>query len=286
MKTSRINLIISVILLIIGTLSLSYASDGVLLTATINNKSLIFDTNSLPANATITSATLNITGSQTDNAVEPFQIMLLANGLVAGSLSSDDWENNIDNTIELDASKLNIINNQIQLQISSSLEGSEYLAEILPATATLLLNYAGNHGVKRSSNRSSNPILKMTAGAAYSVVLKKDGTVVSWGLNDYGQLGDGTTTNSSKPVKVKGLTNVIDVDASYRHTLALKNDGTVWAWGNNVAGKLGNGSTTDSSTPVKVVGLANVVAIAAGYEHSVVLKGDGTLWAWGLNNYG
>ena len=95
------------------------------------------------------------------------------------------------------------------------------------------------------------------------------GAPMSWGWNYYGQLGNGTFTNSAPwsiavPVQVSGLTVVTAVSAGGEHSLALKSDGTVWAWGYNGYGQLGNVSYNDSNTPVQVSGLTGVMAISAG----------------------
>jgi len=105
--------------------------------------------------------------------------------------------------------------------------------------------------------------------------------VRAWGANYTGQLGNGTFVNSSTPVSVTSLSNVIVVASGQNHTLAIVADGTVRAWGQNFYGQLGNGNTADSSTPVTVSGLAGVVAVAAGIRHSLALLSDGSVWAWG-----
>jgi prepilin-type N-terminal cleavage/methylation domain-containing protein len=122
--------------------------------------------------------------------------------------------------------------------------------------------------------------------ANHSIGLRADGTVWTWGYNNYGQLGDGTITNESKPIQVNGLNNIVAIAAGASHSLALKNDGTVWGWGKNGDGELGDNSTTDRFTPVQVSGLSNVTAIAAGGYHSLAVKNDGTAWAWGYNGNG
>src|SRR2546428_613650 len=83
---------------------------------------------------------------------------------------------------------------------------------------------------------------KIAAGNYHSLALKSDGTVWAWGMNLYGQLGDGTNTGSNVPVQVSSLTGIIAIGGGYGHSLALKSDGTVWAWGYNSTGQLGNGT--------------------------------------------
>ena len=121
----------------------------------------------------------------------------------------------------------------------------------------------------------------IAAGEDYSLALKTDGTVFSWGYNWAGQLGDGTTTQRNTPVAVKNLSGVSAIATGRAHSLALKSDGTVRSWGNNALGQLGDGSTTTRYTPVAVSGLSGVSDITAGRAHSLALKTDGTVWAWG-----
>ncbi len=145
-------------------------------------------------------------------------------------------------------------------------------------------------------------IIAIAAGGGYdgghTVALKSDGTVWTYGWNNRGQLGDGTTTERHTPVQVHGeddvgfLTDIIAIAAGYRHTVALKSDRTVWAYGLNYFGQLGDGTGTDRHTPVQTHGegdigfLTDIIAIAAGYSHTVALKSDGTVWAYGRNYFG
>jgi alpha-tubulin suppressor-like RCC1 family protein len=77
--------------------------------------------------------------------------------------------------------------------------------------------------------------------------------VLCWGLNSSGQLGNGTTTNSSTPV---GPATLFDaVAAGGAHTCARTANGGMQCWGNNTSGQLGNGTTTNSSVPIDVTGL-------------------------------
>ena len=89
------------------------------------------------------------------------------------------------------------------------------------------------------------------------------GTVGSWGINEEGELGNGTLTDSPWPVHVSALTGVAAIAGADSGGYALRNDGTVWAWGYNNYGQLGNGTTTTSRVPVQVSGLSGATAVAA-----------------------
>ena len=134
---------------------------------------------------------------------------------------------------------------------------------------------------------TGNPVITaIGTGHYHSMALDADGSVWCWGFNKWGILGDGTTTNRSRPVKVSGLTNAIAIAGARDHSLALRADGTVVAWGDNEFGNLGNGNTTSHPTPVVVTGLAGITAIAGGRDHSLAIGAGGAVWAWGWNQYG
>lgn len=122
----------------------------------------------------------------------------------------------------------------------------------------------------------------ISGGSTFTLALFPTGTVKAAGFNSYGQLGNGTTTDSRAPVDT-GLVDITAVEAGGYHSLALAADGTVWSWGRNLEGQLGDGTTVNRSTPAPVPGLSGVTDIAAGWHHSLARKADGTVWAWGHN---
>ena len=124
--------------------------------------------------------------------------------------------------------------------------------------------------------------------STHMVARKANGTVLTWGGNTYGQLGDGTTSNHWMPTPVAALSNVAAIVTApfSEFSAVLLSNGTVRAWGQNTYGQLGNGSTTNCTTPVPVTGLSNVVALATGNTHCIALRADGLVMTWGRNNCG
>ncbi|WP_460461604.1 RCC1 domain-containing protein, partial [Arthrobacter alkaliphilus] len=129
-------------------------------------------------------------------------------------------------------------------------------------------------------------IAAVVGGYGNAYALKNDGTVWSWGNNNGGALGDGTTTSHTLPAPVPGLANVTQVAATGSDTYALESDGSLWAWGSNTFGEIGDGTTTPRLTPVKVLGLPRIKAIYAGSANALAQGADGSVWAWGKNGFG
>ncbi|WP_027660638.1 RCC1 domain-containing protein [Salinispora fenicalii] len=133
-------------------------------------------------------------------------------------------------------------------------------------------------------------VTAIAATGDHSLALTSTGTVLAWGKNDDGQLGDGTNTSRSTPVNVDlpaGVT-ITAIAAGDDHSLALTSTGTVLAWGDNDEGQLGDGTNTNRSTPVNVdlPPGTTITAIAGGDDHSLALTSTGTVLAWGENDDG
>ncbi|MBJ7472610.1 MAG: hypothetical protein JHD16_14985, partial [Solirubrobacteraceae bacterium] len=122
---------------------------------------------------------------------------------------------------------------------------------------------------------------KTVVTGSHTCVVATSGKVLCWGLNEDGQLGDGTTTKQPRPVEVVGIDDATELVSGNRSTCALRADGTVSCWGDNDLGQLGDGTAIDSPTPVTVAGLSNVVAISGDGGPLCALKGDGSVACWG-----
>jgi alpha-tubulin suppressor-like RCC1 family protein len=94
-------------------------------------------------------------------------------------------------------------------------------------------------------------VAAVSAGAYHTMILKIDGSLWATGINNTGQLGDGTTTARSMPVQV--MSGIAAVSAGNQHTMILKTDGSLWACGLNYEGELGDGTTTDRYWPVQTL---------------------------------
>lgn len=131
----------------------------------------------------------------------------------------------------------------------------------------------------------TGPYVRAIGGAGHSTTLKADGTLWSWGKNNYGQLGDNSTVD--RPTMVAISTDFKDwanFAAGDFHTMATRKDGSLWGWGFNQSGQIGNKTNIDQLVPVQIGTDKTWVTIKAGATHTLAVKKDGTLWAWGRND--
>ena len=144
-------------------------------------------------------------------------------------------------------------------------------------------------------------VLQVTVGdwadSGFSCALLADHTVVCWGANDEGQLGDGTMSEHpgaprsiypayyrATPAPVVGLSDVVEIASAVNYSCARLANGEVWCWGMGRDCTLGNGTIGDAPTPVKAIGLSDVTQLALGSTFACALKADGTVYCWGANS--
>ena len=137
--------------------------------------------------------------------------------------------------------------------------------------------------VAPGANPLGTKITEIAAGGIHSLALSSAGQLYAWGLNGDGQLGDGTTTNSSVPVAVASGaippgTTFTQIVAGAMQSMALSSAGEVYAWGQNGDGQLGDGTTTNSPMPVAVALPAgttiDTLARGSSANHALALIGD------------
>lgn len=121
----------------------------------------------------------------------------------------------------------------------------------------------------------------------YFSAIDQEGYLWGMGINTAGQLGDGTKTSRSSPVRIGSGNNWSKVyNGRCYCTMAIKTDGSLWSWGANYNGELGDGTKTGKSSPIQIGGGTNWASVSLSDLHCLALKTDGTLWSWGQNSSG
>jgi hypothetical protein len=135
----------------------------------------------------------------------------------------------------------------------------------------------------------NSPAYKVAAGDSHLLVYTNAGDVFSWGMNTYGQLGDGTKVNKKVPTLIPTLNNILEISADAGHSMVTKEDGTIWSWGLNTNGQLGlgnSGAGTERLIPTKITAVTDVRNAITGPTHSVFIHTNNTGSALGSNTFG
>jgi len=156
-------------------------------------------------------------------------------------------------------------------------------------------NWDGATGLNTTSGNTLTPTrvgtatnwVSVSAGDSHTVAITTNGQFWAWGNNQFGQLGDGTTTQRNIPTRIGDATNWRTMSAGDIHTVAVRMDGTLWAWGSNWDGRTGLGITSGNTlTPTRVGEATNWVSVSAGSGHTMAIREGNTLWGWGSNGSG
>jgi alpha-tubulin suppressor-like RCC1 family protein len=112
------------------------------------------------------------------------------------------------------------------------------------------------------------------------------GDVNCWGLNDHGQIGDGTTTTRATATLLTGIHNVTSMALGKSHTCAVVTGGMAQCWGLNTNAQLGDNTTNESHTPIDVKWYPNIASLSAGKSHTCAVLTDGKARCWGSGSAG
>ena len=115
-----------------------------------------------------------------------------------------------------------------------------------------------------------------------TLVVRNDGTLWTWGYNQYGQLGQGDLIHRSSPVQIGTDTDWLYANKKYDfNAFAIKKDGTLWSWGYNDSGNLGQGINAHRSSPVQIGTSQDTwIEVDSNENNAIAIMSDGTIWAW------
>ena len=153
-------------------------------------------------------------------------------------------------------------------------------------TGSCTVSLEGDRLVFARFQQAGPDLQSIGSGTQHTVALRNDGTLIAWGYNGNGELGDGTTVSRGNPAPVPGFDGVATLAVGAGVNLAIREDGSLWSWGNSSSGQLGVEGSDDRLVPQPVPGLGPVTAVAVGGNHSAALTVDGSVWTWGSNGTG
>ncbi|MCI0689436.1 MAG: Ig-like domain-containing protein, partial [Sporichthyaceae bacterium] len=171
------------------------------------------------------------------------------------------------------------------------------VAEVDPETGLVLAAGPGeatitatSESVEGSAAVSVIAFAQLSAGPEHTCAVTTEGAAFCWGFNNFGQLGDETTTDRTRPVPVAGGLVFESVTAGVQHTCGLTPEGLAYCWGHG--GQLGDGTTNHSGRPTAVAPAVNqaiplsFTSLSAGFSHTCGRTTTETGYCWGGNNAG
>jgi alpha-tubulin suppressor-like RCC1 family protein len=188
----------------------------------------------------------------------------------------------------------------------------EYLISVFPGLSDQIYSPQiwvwGNNtnaelGIFTDANSKSTPVTtffggstwkQISAGYRHSLAVRSDGSLLAWGYNGFGQLGNSSTITASTPVfSNSGIGGTLwkQVSAGYLHSAGIQIDGRLWCWGNSAYGQLAGGLPfvavgRRSSPNIVNTGSPRWKYVNAGGNSTAAIGTDGSLWMWGQNDVG
>lgn len=136
--------------------------------------------------------------------------------------------------------------------------------------------------------KMADNIREVSSSISHTLALSKDGTLLAWGDNQNGQLGDGTTIDREHPVKTDlgalGNRKIIKIGTRMGESFALTDDGSLWNWGQSYAIPAEPNAVFPRKTPVRIA-IDNVQEFVSGWGHLLILKRDDTVWIMGNHDF-
>ena len=120
----------------------------------------------------------------------------------------------------------------------------------------------------------------------HTITLSNDGTVHSFGNNEYGTLGLGHNNHVSLPTPIPNLPQINLISCGYKFTVCVDYEGFIWSFGVNGLGQLGTGNTTNYNVPQRIPNIPSVLSVSCGYSHTLIITNDDNLWSFGCNSRG